>query len=235
LGIGGGGGGGAGDGAFGGNGGPGYTSSILGYGRMYGAGGGGSHNVPNDDMTSSGDSGNNGKGTVRNGGDTLFDGGTSPGNSSTTDGDGNPSTPSQTGDPLPPFGKSGYGGTDGTGNIGAKNALNNRGGGGGGSWNGSDTYEPWPYTPRTLWSADNNPPPNASAPLWPTSTGTRNWPGRAGARSGGRGGSGIVIIKYPIVFGNVSTTGTPITTVTDNGFLVYQFVDSGSIKFDYTP
>ena len=100
---------------------------------------------------------------------------------------------------------------------------------------GSKTYETWPYHPRTLWGTNNNPPPNASAPLWPTSTGTRNWPGRAGARSGGRGGSGIVIIKYPIVFGNVTTTGTPITTVTDNGFLVYQFVDSGSIKFDYTP
>jgi hypothetical protein len=235
LGIGGGGGGGAGDGAYGGNGGGGYTSPILGYSRMYGAGGGGSHNVPNNDMTSSGDgNGNTGKGTVNQGGDELFAGGTSPGNSSTTDGNGNNSTPSQTGWPLPPFGnKAGFGGTDGTSY--AKNALNNRGGGGGGSWNGGNTYDTWPYNPSSLWNGDSRPPPNASAPLWPTSTGTRNWPGRAGARAGGRGGSGIVVIKYPIVFGNVSTTGTPITTVTDNGFLVYQFVESGSIKFDYTP
>jgi hypothetical protein len=233
--IGGGGGGGAGFGTKGGTGGSGYGSSISGYSRTYAAGGGGSHNVPNDSMTVSPSMGENGRGSVNQGGDDLFAGGTSPGNSSTTDGNGNPSTPSQTGWPLPPFGnKSGFGGTDGTSSP-AKNALNNRGGGGGGSWNGSNSYETWPYNPSSLWDSDSRPPPNASAPLWPTSTGTRNWPGRAGARAGGRGGSGIVIIKYPIVFGNVTTTGTPITTVTDNGFLVYEFVDSGSIKFDYTP
>jgi hypothetical protein len=237
LNLGGGGGGGAGDGQNGGTGGSGYTSSILGYSRTYASGGGGSHNVPNNDMSTSPNMDNNGRGSVNQGGDDLYAGGISPGNSSTIDGNGNPSAPNQTGWPLPPFGnKSGYGGTDGI-SITAKNALNNRGGGGGGGWNGN-SYEDWGPLANpnpSLWDNDAYPPPNASAPLWPTSTGTRNWPGRASARHGGRGGSGIVIIKYPIVFGNVTTTGTPITTVTDSGFLVYQFVDSGSIKFDYTP
>jgi hypothetical protein len=240
LNLGGGGGGGAGSGPQrGGAGGSGLQSSILGITRSYAAGGGGSHFAPNEGTAESGFGGaeNNGRGSVNQGGDELFSGGTSPGNSSTTDGNGNPSVPSQTGDPLPPFGnKSGYGGPSGIANP-AKNALNNRGGGGGGGWNGN-SYNDWGplANPRpNLWDPNANPPPNAFAPLWPTSEGTRNWPGRAGARHGGRGGSGIVIIKYPIVFGNVTTTGSPITTVTDNGFLVYQFVDSGSIKFDYTP
>jgi hypothetical protein len=240
LNLGGGGGGGAGSGPQrGGFGGSGYTSSLLGYGRSYAAGGGGSHFVPNESTSESGFGGseNNGRGSVNQGGDELYSGGTSPGNSSTTDGNGNPSSPSQTGWPLPPFGnKSGYGGPSGIANP-AKNALNNRGGGGGGGWNGN-SYNDWGPLANpnpNLWDPNGNPPPNAFAPLWPTSSGTRNWPGRAGARHGGRGGSGIVIIKYPIVFGNVSTTGSPITTVTDDGFLVYQFVDSGSIKFDYTP
>jgi hypothetical protein len=236
LGVGGGGGGAATSGSAprGGEGGSGYSSSLIGFSRTYGPGGGGS-STRNVDMAESRGGGGCGKGQIQNNGPRLYDGGTSPGNSSTKDGNGNPSVPSQIGWPLPPFGnQSGYGGTDGTSD--ARNALNNRGGGGGGQWNGSSRNDYGPFgQPVNLWSQDGYPPPNASAPLWPTSTGTRNWPGRTGYRTGGRGGSGIVIIKYPIAFGNVSTTGSPITTVTDDGFLVYQFVDSGSIKFDYTP
>ena len=237
LGVGGGGGGAAtyGPAPQGGEGGSGYTSSLLGFSRGYAGGGGGSSTVDVDMATSRGmESG--GKGQINNNGPRLYDGGTSPGNSSTKDGNGNNSVPSQIGWPLPPFGnQSGYGNLDGTGD--ARNALNNRGGGGGGQWNGSsrNDYSNGYGQPVNLWSQDGYAPPNASAPLWPTSTGSRTWPGRTGYRTGGRGASGVVIIKYPIAFGNVSTTGSPITTVTGDGFLVYQFVDSGSIKFDYTP
>ena len=220
----------------GGEGGSGYTSSLLGFGRTYASGGGGSSTIDVDMATSRG-SESGGKGQIQNNGPfRLYDGGTSPGNSSTKDGNGNDSVPTQIGWPLPPFGnQSGYGNLNGTGD--AKNALNNRGGGGGGQWNGSsrNDYSNGYNQPVSLWSQDGYAPPNASAPLWPTSTGSRTWPGRAGYRQGGRGASGVVIIKYPIAFGNVSTTGSPITTVTGDGFLVYQFVDSGSIKFDYTP
>jgi hypothetical protein len=161
--------------------------------------------------------------------------------------------------PLPPFGgKIGYGpresGPYPTGGyrypgVGSQtNALNNRGGGGGGVYN-SSYYRDWgdlgpngesgPFIsnlaePRNLWSPDANPPPHAYAPLWPTDTGTRNWPGRAGFRQGGRGGSGIVIIRYPSVFGNTTTTGTPIKTKIDAGWLVHQFVDSGSMTLDFS-
>jgi len=162
--------------------------------------------------------------------------------------------------PLPPFGgKAGYGpresGPYPTGGyrypgVGSqKNALNNRGGGGGGAWNGSSRRD-WgqlgpngeggPFIlnsgaePTMLWNSDANPPPHAYAPLWPTDTGTRNWPGRANYRQGGRGGSGIVIIRYPSVFGNTTTTGTPIKTKIDAGWLVHQFVDSGSMTLDFS-
>jgi hypothetical protein len=238
LGVGGGGGGAATSGPApqGGEGGSGYTSSLLGFSRTYASGGGGS-STRDVDMATSRGSESGGKGQIQNNGPfRLYDGGTSPGDSSTKDGNGNDSVPSQIGWPLPPFGnQSGYGNLDGRGD--AKNALNNRGGGGGGQWNGSsrNDYSNGYGQPVNLWSQNGYAPPNASAPLWPTSTGSRTWPGRAGYRSGGRGASGVVIIKYPIAFGNVSTTGSPITTVTGDGFLVYQFVDSGSIKFDYTP
>ena len=241
LGVGGGGGGGATFGSVprGGEGGEGYTSSLLGSSRTYASGGGGStgpaRNVPMAQSRLM----DGGRGQIENNGpsdgDGLFAGGVSPGNSSTVDGNGNPSQPNQTGWPLPPFGNlSGYGSADGTGF--ARNATNNRGGGGGGQWNGSDRkdYNNGYGQPINLWDQNAYAPPNASAPLWPTSTGSRNWPGRAGYRNGGRGGSGIVIIKHPAAFGVLTTEGNPIITVTDDGFLVYQFVDSGSIKFDYT-
>jgi hypothetical protein len=49
--------------------------------------------------------------------------------------------------------------------------------------------------------------------------------------TGGAGGSGIVIIRYPISYKlAASTTGTP-TQTTANGYYIYTFTASGSITF----
>ena len=248
----------------GGNGGGGFDSPILGFNRGYAGGGGGASSSPNNNPR--GESGyGGGYGSVKDGGDEIYQAGASPGDNTLYDGNGNLSGPGEgpTGPrgafPLPPFGpKVGYGpresGPYPTGGyrypgVGQqRNALNNRGGGGGGAWS-SSFYRDWgslgpngesgPFIsnlaePRNLWSENANPPPHAFAPLWPTDTGTRNWPGRAGFRQGGRGGSGIVVIRYPSVFGNTTTTGTPIKTRIDSGWLVHQFVDSGSMTLDFS-
>jgi hypothetical protein len=49
--------------------------------------------------------------------------------------------------------------------------------------------------------------------------------------SGGAGGSGIVIVRYPDTFAAArATTGSPTVTVS-GGFRVYTFTGSGSITF----
>jgi hypothetical protein len=49
--------------------------------------------------------------------------------------------------------------------------------------------------------------------------------------SGGSGGSGVVIVRYPDVFAAAaSTTGSPAITVA-GGFRVYTWTGSGSITF----
>jgi hypothetical protein len=51
-------------------------------------------------------------------------------------------------------------------------------------------------------------------------------------RAGGNGGSGIVIIRYPDLYGDpVSVTGTYNTANTGNGFKVYTWLSSGSVTF----
>ena len=88
------------------------------------------------------------------------------------------------------------------------------------------------------------------APAGPTSysasivfTGSQTWTPPSGVTSvdylviggGGSGGSGVVIIRYPAVFGNVSNSGSPDVSVTPTGFIHYTFTGSGSITFDYNP
>jgi hypothetical protein len=52
-----------------------------------------------------------------------------------------------------------------------------------------------------------------------------------GARYGGKGGSGIVVLRYPSYFAEAkSTTGSPDTYIT-GGFRVYRFNASGTITF----
>jgi hypothetical protein len=49
--------------------------------------------------------------------------------------------------------------------------------------------------------------------------------------TGGAGGSGVVILRYPSTFDPaVSTTGLPTVTVT-GGYRIYTFTASGSITF----
>jgi hypothetical protein len=49
--------------------------------------------------------------------------------------------------------------------------------------------------------------------------------------SGGDGGSGIVILRYPDTFiAASSTTGSP-TISTSGGFRIYKWTSSGSITF----
>ena len=48
---------------------------------------------------------------------------------------------------------------------------------------------------------------------------------------GGNGGSGVVIIKYPDLFNEpTSTTGSPTVTNT-GGYRIYKFTSSGTITF----
>jgi hypothetical protein len=49
--------------------------------------------------------------------------------------------------------------------------------------------------------------------------------------SGGAGGKGVVIVRYPDTFSAASaTTGSPTVTVT-GGYRIYKFTDTGSITF----
>jgi hypothetical protein len=49
--------------------------------------------------------------------------------------------------------------------------------------------------------------------------------------SGGNGGSGVVIIRYPDTYpAAASTTGSPSVT-TSGGYRIYQWTGSGSITF----
>lgn len=101
------------------------------------------------------------------------------------------------------------------------NGLPNSGQGGGGRWNSRDNYQ-WGCR-GPFWGSDSD---NPGAP---------NWLGRAGANTGGKGGSGVVFLSYPQVFGNCSNTGSPDVYVTTDGFRIYTFRGSGSITIDYDP
>ena len=101
------------------------------------------------------------------------------------------------------------------------NGLPNSGQGGGGRFNSSANYQ-WGCR-GPFWGGDSD---NPGAP---------NWLGRAGANTGGKGGSGVVFISYPQVFGNCSNTGSPDVYVTTDGFRIYTFRSSGSITIDYDP
>jgi hypothetical protein len=49
--------------------------------------------------------------------------------------------------------------------------------------------------------------------------------------TGGSGGSGIVILRYPDTYAAAtSTTGSP-TITTAGGYRVYKYINSGSITF----
>jgi hypothetical protein len=48
--------------------------------------------------------------------------------------------------------------------------------------------------------------------------------------AGGNGGSGIVIIAYPVNYAAAITTGSPTVTVS-GGNRIYQFTGNGSITF----
>jgi hypothetical protein len=193
-------------------------------GARYASGGGGSSFQPtNNPADAGGDEA--GRGTVYNGGDEMFNGGTAP-----------------TGAPLPPYGsKIGFGGPNGESPQ-NKRALRNRGGGGGGAYNGG-SYFSFPATIR-LGVGPLSPFPYpgglGGASVWPAdydygNPGSPTWRGRNSGSEGGSGGSGVVIIRYPQVFGNVSNSGSPDVSVTPTGFIHYTFTGSGSITFDYNP
>jgi hypothetical protein len=210
------------DNARGGDGGAGYVWPYT--GLRYASGGGGASYQPNNNPAPGGGS-EAGSGTVYNGGDEMFDGGTAP-----------------TGAPLPPYGsKIGFGGTNGESPQ-NKRASKNRGGGGGGAFNGA-SYFGFPATIRLgvgPLSPSPYPAPLGGAAVWPDNydygnPGSPNWRGRNSGDQGGAGGSGVVIIRYPAVFGNVSNSGSPDVSVTPTGFIHYTFTGSGSITFDYNP
>ena len=194
-------------------------------GARYASGGGGSSYQPtNNPADAGGDEA--GRGTVYNGGDEMFNGGTAP-----------------TGAPLPPYGsKIGFGGDTGENAAQSKRALKNRGGGGGGAFNGG-SYFGFPATIRLgVGPLSPSPYPGGlgGGAVWPSgypygSPGAPNWRGRDSGSEGGSGGSGVVIIRYPAVFGNVSNSGSPDVSVTPTGFIHYTFTGSGSITFDYNP
>jgi hypothetical protein len=46
----------------------------------------------------------------------------------------------------------------------------------------------------------------------------------------GNGGSGIVIIRHPDTFPQLTTTGSP-TITTSGGYRIYKFTGTGTIKF----
>jgi hypothetical protein len=50
------------------------------------------------------------------------------------------------------------------------------------------------------------------------------------ARTGGTGGSGVVIISYPSGYRLATTTGT-VTQTTSGGNYIYTFTGSGTITF----
>jgi len=207
----------------GGDGGGGYTWPYT--GLKYASGGGGSsYQESNNPAPAGGDEA--GRGTVYNGGDEMFNGGTAP-----------------TGAPLPPYGsKIGFGGDTGDNAAQSKRALKNRGGGGGGAYNGG-SYFGFPATIRLgvgPLSPSPYPAPLGGGAVWPTdyaygNPGSPTWRGRDSGSQGGSGGSGVVIIRYPQVFGNVSNSGSPDVSVTPTGFIHYTFTGSGSISFDYNP
>jgi len=210
------------DNSRGGEGGSGYTWPYD--GLKYASGGGGSSFQPNNNPADAGGD-EAGVGTVFNGGDEMFNGGTAP-----------------TGAPLPPYGsKIGFGGPNGE-NRQNKRALKNRGGGGGGNYNGGD-YFPYPATIRLgVGPLSPSPYPGGlgGGAVWPNmydygNPGAPNWRGRNSGSEGGSGGSGVVIIRYPAVFGNVTSSGSPDVSVTPTGFIHYTFNSSGSITFDYNP
>jgi hypothetical protein len=200
------------DNARGGDGGSGYTWID---GISYGGGGGGSSYQPTNNPSNGGGS-EAGMGCVYNGGDQMFDGGTAP-----------------SGAPLPPYGgKAGYGGVSGDDQ--SVTAAKNRGGGGGGRFNGASYFS----YPSPAWTGNGGPlwPGLGGAALWPANyanPGAPTWRSRNSGSEGGSGGSGIVIIRYPAVFGNVSNSGSPDVSVTPTGFIQYKFTGSGSITFDY--
>jgi len=206
----------------GGDGGEGYTWPYN--GLRYASGGGGSSFQPtNNPANAGGDEA--GVGTVFNGGDEMFNGGTAP-----------------TGAPLPPYGsKIGFGGPNGE-NRQNKRAMKNRGGGGGGAYNGG-SYFGYPETIRRgVGPLSPSPYPGGlgGGAVWPAdydygNPGAPNWRGRNSGSEGGSGGSGVVIIRYPAVFGNVTSSGSPDVSVTPTGFIHYTFNSSGSITFDYNP
>ena len=206
----------------GGDGGEGYTWPYNGV--RYASGGGGSSFQPtNNPANAGGDEA--GVGTVFNGGDEMFNGGTAP-----------------TGAPLPPYGsKIGFGGPNGE-NRQNKRAMKNRGGGGGGAYNGG-SYFGYPETIRRgVGPLSPSPYPGGlgGGAVWPAdydygNPGAPNWRGRNSGSEGGSGGSGVVIIRYPAVFGNVTSSGSPDVSVTPTGFIHYTFNSSGSITFDYNP
>jgi hypothetical protein len=137
------------------------------------------------------------------------------------------------GNSFPPFGyKSGFGENVSPGGPAplpystpagyySMNGLPNSGQGGGGRWNGGSNYK-WACR-GPFWGSDSY---NPGAP---------NWLGRAAANTGGKGGSGVVFLSYPQVFGNCSNTGSPDVYVTTDGFRIYTFRGSGSITIDYDP
>jgi len=182
-----------------------YTSPLS-----YGSGGGGSSYNPTNNP-SPGGNGEGGFGTVYRGGDQIGDGGYGPVTPSTA----------PTGPPLPPFGyKSGYGGTDGNDN--SIQGQINRGGGGGGRYESVSSGGGFLWAPfgTNIWSP-------ATGPASPTRG------GRSYGDTSGAGGSGVVIIRYPAVFGNVSNSGSPDVSVSPTGFISYKFTGSGSINFDF--
>ena len=194
-------------------------------GLRYGSGGGGSSFQPTNNPTNAGGD-EAGRGTVYNGGDEMFNGGTAP-----------------TGAPLPPYGsKIGFGGPNGENAAQSKRALMNRGGGGGGAYNGG-SYFPFPATLRLgVGPLSPSPYPGGlgGGAVWPNdydygNPGSPRWRGRNSGSEGGSGGSGVVIIRYPAVFGNVTSSGSPDVSVTPTGFIHYTFTGSGSITFDYNP
>jgi hypothetical protein len=52
----------------------------------------------------------------------------------------------------------------------------------------------------------------------------------ANGSTGAAGGKGVIILRYSDAFDAATTTGSPTITVS-GGYRIYQFNDTGSIKF----